>query len=125
MNPFDFIVAVGETKRNLFEDPQAEKDYKAFIVNRGLSYFHDTIMYANEMNQRASIPTDWQFFYFLNTIPRKKRFSKWSKKDKETKSLLLVKEYFGYSNERAKEALSVLSEDQLTMIEEKLTKGGK
>lgn len=125
MNPFDFITAVSDTKKNLFVDPQAEKDYKPFIVNRGLSYFYDTIMYANEMNRNPSIPNDWQFFYFLNTIPRKKRYSKWSKKDKETKSLLLVKEYFGYSNEKAKEALSVLSEDQLTMIEEKLTKGGR
>lgn len=125
MNPFDFIVAVSETKKNLFEDPLAEKDYKPFIVNRGLSYFYDTVLYANEMNSRASIPNDWQFFYFLNTIPRKKRYSKWAKKDKETKALLLVKEYYGYSNEKAKEALSVLSEDQLTKIEEKLTKGGR
>lgn len=125
MNPFDFIVAVSETKKNLFEDPLAEKDYKPFIVNRGLSYFYDTVLYANEMNSRANIPNDWQFFYFLNTIPRKKRYSKWAKKDKETKALLLVKEYYGYSNEKAKEALSVLSEDQLTKIEEKLTKGGR
>lgn len=125
MNPFDFIVAVSETKKNLFEDPQADKDYKPFIVNRGLSYFYDTVLFANEMNRHATIPNDWQFFYFLNTIPRKKRYSKWSKKDKETKALLLVKEYYGYSNEKAKEALSVLSEDQLTKIEEKLTKGGR
>lgn len=125
MNPFDFIVAVSETKKNLFEDPQADKDYKPFIVNRGLSYFYDTVLFANEMNRHATIPNDWQFFYFLNTIPKKKRYSKWSKKDKETKALLLVKEYYGYSNEKAKEALSVLSEDQLTKIEEKLTKGGR
>jgi hypothetical protein len=94
------------------------------MVNRGLSYFPDTVLYANEMNRFQGIPNDWQFFFFLNTIPKKKRFSKWSKKDKETKSIQLVKEYFGYSNEKAKDALSVLTEEQLKMIEEKLQKGG-
>jgi hypothetical protein len=125
MNPFDVINAINYTKENPFEETGSYKDYSAFMINRGLSYFPDTVLYANEMNRYPSIPNDWQFFFFLNTIPRKKRFSKWSKKDKETKSLLLVKEYFGYSNEKAKEALSVLSDEQLNMIEEKLTKGGR
>ena len=125
MNPFDFITAINDTKQNLFEDPQAQKDYSSFIVNRGLSYFPDTILYANEMNRYPSIPNDWQFFFLINSISKKRRFSKWTKKDKETKSLQLVKEYFGYSNERAQEALSVLSDEQLKVIEEKLYKGGK
>jgi hypothetical protein len=125
MSPFDFINAINDTKKNLFEDPQASKDYSSFMINRGLSYFPDTVLYANEMNRHSTIPVDWQFFFFLNTIPKKKRFSKWSKKDKETKSIQLVKEYYGYSNERAKEALSVLSDDQLKQIEEKLQKGGR
>ena len=125
MSPFDFINAINDTKKNLFEDPQASKDYSSFMINRGLSYFPDTVLYANEMNRHSTIPVDWQFFFFLNTIPKKKRFSKWSKKDKETKSIQLVKEYYGYSNERAKEALSVLTDNQLKMIEEKLQKGGR
>lgn len=125
MSPFEFINAINDTKQNLFEDPQASKDYSSFMINRGLSYFPDTVLYANEMNQHSTIPVDWQFFFLLNTIPKKKRFSKWSKKDKETKSILLVKEYYGYSNERAKEALSVLSDNQLKQIEEKLQKGGR
>jgi hypothetical protein len=125
MSPFDFINAINDTKKNLFEDPQASKDYSSFMINRGLSYFPDTVLYANEMNQHSTIPVDWQFFFFLNTIPKKKRFSKWSKKDKETKSIQLVKEYYGYSNERAKEALSVLTDNQLKTIEEKLEKGGR
>jgi NADH:ubiquinone oxidoreductase subunit len=125
MSPFDFINAINDTKKNLFEDPQASKDYSSFMINRGLSYFPDTVLYANEMNQNSTIPVDWQFFFFLNTIPKKKRFSKWSKKDKETKSIQLVKEYYGYSNERAKEALSVLTDNQLKTIEEKLEKGGR
>jgi hypothetical protein len=94
-------------------------------VNRGLSYFPDTILHANEMNRNSSIPKDWQFYFFLNSIPKKKRFSKWAKKDTESESMALVKEYFGYSSERASEALSILSDDQMTMIKEKLFKGGK
>jgi len=125
MSPFDFLNAINDNKKNLFEDPQAEKDYSAFMVNRGLSYFHDTVLYANEMNRYPAIPKSWQFHYFLNTIPKKKRFSKWAKKDAETKSLQLIKEYYGYSFEKAKEALSVLSVEQLSIIEEKLQKGGK
>ena len=125
MNPFDVINAINYTKENVFAEEASFKDYSPFMVNRGLSYFPDTVLYANEMNRYPTISNDWQFFFFLNTIPRKKRFSKWSKKDKETKSLQLVKEYFGYSNEKAKEALGVLSEEQLKMIEEKLQKGGR
>ena len=125
MTPFDFINAINLTKKNLFEDPQAEKDYVPFLVNRGLSYFPDTVLYANEMNRNSGIPKDWQFSFFLNTIPKKKRFSKWHKKDADSESLILVKEYFGYSSEKALEALSILSDDQLAMIKEKLYKGGK
>jgi hypothetical protein len=125
MTPFDFINAINLTKKNLFEDPQAEKDYLPFLVNRGLSYFPDTVLYANEMNRNSGIPKDWQFSFFLNTIPKKKRFSKWHKKDADSDSLTLVKEYFGYSSEKALEALSILSDEQLAMIKEKLYKGGK
>lgn len=125
MSPFDFINAINLTKKNLFEDPQAHKDYVPFIVNRGLSYFPDTILYANAMNMHSDVPKDWQFSYFLNTIPKKKRFSKWAKKEAETEPLKLVMEYFGYSSEKANEALSILSEEQLAMIKEKLYKGGK
>lgn len=125
MTPFDFINAINLTKKNLFEDPQAEKDYLPFLVNRGLSYFPDTVLYANEMNRNSGVPKDWQFSFFLNTIPKKKRFSKWHKKDADSESLTLVKEYFGYSSEKALEALSILSDEQLAMIKEKLYKGGK
>ena len=125
MSPFDFINAINLSKKNLFEDPQANKNYDAFIVNRGLSYFPDTVLYANEMNRNSSIPKDWQFTFLLNTIPKKKRFSKWHKKDAVSESIILIKEYFGYSSEKALEALSLLSDDQLVMIKEKLYKGGK
>ena len=125
MSPFDFINAICENKKNLFQDPQAHKDYEAYIVNRGLSYFPDTVLYANEMNQHHQIAKDWQFSFFLNIISKKKRFSKWNKKEAKTEALVLVKEYYGYSNEKAKEALNVLTEEQIAMIKEKLFKGGK
>ena len=125
MSPFDFINAINETKKTLFDDPQASKDYKPFIVNRGLSYFPDTVLYANEMNKHPELDKDQQFSYFLNIIPRKRRFSKWAKKDASTESLELVKEYFGYSSARAKDALDILSDQDLMMIKEKLYKGGK
>ena len=126
MTPFDFINAINFTKKDLLaEDPMAKKDYVPFIINRGLGYFPDTVLYANEMNRNSSIPADWQFSFLLNSISKKKRFSKWHKKDAETESLRLVKEYFGYSDSKAIEALSILTEDQLVMIKEKLYKGGK
>jgi len=126
MSPFDFVNAINTSKENLFEtDPQAGKDYDAFIVNRGLSYFPDTVFYANQMNQHAGLDKDMQFFFFLNIISKKKRFSKWSKKDPASEDLKLVKEYYGYSSEKAAEALKILSKDNLIMIKEKLHKGGK
>jgi hypothetical protein len=77
------------------------------------------------MNRNSSIPVDWQFSFLLNSISKKKRFSKWHKKDAETESIRLVKEYFGYSDSKAIDALDILTEDQLVMIKEKLYKGGK
>ena len=126
MSPFDFLNAINLTKKDLIrEDPLNEKDYNPFMVNRGLSYFADTVMMANEMNRNSGIPKKWQNDFLLNTISKKKRFSKWHKKDAEDRKLLLIMEYYKYSTERAKEVMDILSPDQLTMIEEKLYKGGK
>lgn len=125
MTPFDFINAITQTKEKLFEDPQAYKDYSSYMVNRGLSYFQDTIFYANEMNRLYDLPSDMQFNFFINIITKKKRFSKWAKKEKDSKSFLLVKEYFGYSDEKARQALNILNDEQLAIIEQKLYKGGK
>lgn len=124
MNPFDFINAITQTKENLFLDPQAKKDYSPFMVNRGLSQYPDTILYANEMNGFYHLDPDLQFQYFINTITKKKRFSKWAKKEKDSKSFLLVKEYFQYSDEKARQALDILTEADLAIIEQKLYKGG-
>ena len=126
LSPFDFINAINFSKEDLLSgDPLAVKDYTPFLVNKGLSYFPDTILYANEMYYHSGIDKDWQFYFFLNSIPKKKRFSKWHKKEANSESLELVKEYYGYSDEKALEALQIISDDQLVMIKEKLYKGGK
>ena len=125
MSPFDFINAINLTKEDLFQDKLANKDYSPFLVNRGLSFFHDTVVQANTMNQNHHIPKEWQFAFLLNSVTKKKRFSKWHKADDATESLKLVQEYYGYSSEKAKDALSVLSDEQLNEIKQKLNKGGK
>lgn len=125
MNPFEFINCINDSKRDVIaEDPEVEKEYSPFMVNRGLSYFYDTVLWANEMNQNHQIPKKWQFQFLLNSIPRKKRFSKWHKRTEE-KTLKLVMEFYNYSSEKAKQALTVLTEEQLKTIEEKLKTGGK
>lgn len=125
MTPFDFLKAINETKEDLFVHPQAEKDYSAYMINRGLSFFPDTILYSNMMNRYSHIPKKSQFVFLINNISKKKRFSQWHKRDKETESLTIVMDYFGYSAEKAKEALKILSEDQLIIIKEKQKKGGR
>lgn len=125
LSPFDFLNAINTTKEDLLEkDPQNIKDYNPFMVNKGLSYFADTVMQANEMNRLYDAPKKWQFQYLLNSITKKKRFSKWHKAD-VSKELSLVMEYYGYSSEKATVALSLLTQDQLKNIEERLNKGGK
>ena len=123
MGPFDCLKAINETKENVLVDELAEKEYSAFIVNRGLSFFMDTIFQVNEMNRNGHLDSRLQFDYLLNSIRQKKRYSKWLKTDK-LHDLDVVKEYYGFSNEKAKDALSTLSEDQLAFIKDKLNQGG-
>ena len=124
MNPFDVLNSINYTKENLFEDPQSFKEYSAFMVNRGLSYFPDTILYANEMNQWPQIDKDMQYQYFLNSIrPMKRKFQPWQK-SKNDENIDCVKTYFGYSNQKAKEALRILTDEQIAEIKRKTDKGG-
>lgn len=123
--PFDFVNAICDSKRDLIaEDEANEKEYNPFIVNRGLSYFPDTIMYANEMNQNNFLDKRTQFNFLINSISKKKRFSKWNKKDTR-KELSLIVDYYGCSMAKAKEYLDILSPEQLEQIEKHLFKGGK
>jgi NACalpha-BTF3-like transcription factor len=123
---FDFLNAINDTKKDLIkEDPHTEKDYVPFMVNRGLSYFGDTVMYANEMNMHASIPKKWQFEFYLAGIKKKKRFSKWSKKESTSDDLKLIMQEYNYSSKRAQEALDMLTNEQLKSIRESYKTGGK
>jgi len=122
----DYLNSINSTKENLMEgdDDMWEKKYPAFIVNKCLSPFTDTIMFVNEMNIRSHIDNKMQYDFFINILRSRKRYSPWMKKDKD-KNLDLVKEYYGYSNEKALSALSILNQDQLSYIKQKLYKGGK
>ena len=123
MNPFEYLNAINNTKQNLMVDDISEKQYNAFMVNRGLSYFYDTVLLSNEMNQRAHLDNRLQFDFFINTIRKKKRFSKWMKA-KEEDNIKVVKEYYGYSNEKARQALTILNDDNIEQLKAKVYKGG-
>ena len=121
--PFDYLKAINETKEDIMLTSQDEKKYAPFIVNRGLSFFMDTIFQANELNRNHHLDSRLQFDYLLNSIRQKKRYSKWLKNEK-IDNLDIVKEYYGFSNGKAKDALSVLTKDQLAFIKDKLNQGG-
>ena len=124
MNPFDYLKAINETKKDIMVDDIAEKEYNPFIINRGLSFFKDTILYANEMNRYHHLDHRVQFDFFINIIRKKKRWSKWIKAS-DVDNLELIKEYYGYSNEKAKSALSLMSNEQIEKLKQRIYKGGK
>lgn len=124
MSPFDFVNAITYNKQDLFQDPQAEKDYVPFIVNRALSYFPDTVLYANAVNT-TNIPKQWQFDFLRLSVSKRKRFSKWSKKDSVSDDVRAVQEYYKYSVEKALEVMSILSKDEIEKIKQLMVKGGK
>ena len=124
MSPFDYLNAINYTKENIIVDDITEKDYNPFMVNRGLSYFADTILMANEMNQHAHLDKKLQFDFFINIVRKKKRFSKWFKPE-TVSDVEVVKEYYGYSNDKARQALSLLTQEQLNILRKKVYKGGR
>lgn len=101
-----------------------KKEYPPYIVNRCLSGFIDTVMMANEMNINHHLSPELQYNFLLNIVRPKRRFSPWLKKEK-LNDLEVVKSYYGYSNEKARAALSILSDEQLNSIKLKLNRGGK
>ena len=124
MNPFDYLKSINETKKDIMVDDIAEREYNPFIINRGLSFFKDTILYANEMNRYHHLDNRVQFDFFINIIRKKKRWSKWIKAS-DVDNLQLIKEYYGYSNEKAKSALSLMSNEQIEQLKQRIYKGGK
>lgn len=126
LTPFDFIKDISHIKENIMKDDvdtEIEKQYNAFIVNRGFSYFMDTVIYANEMNVRSGVDAKLQFDFLINTIRQKKRYSKWHKAE-QSDDIQILKEYYGYNIHRAKEVLPLHTKEQLMFIREKLDKGG-
>lgn len=127
-NPFVYVDSVCSTKKNLMRgtanDELAEKEYKAYLTNRSLSYHQDAIFYANEMNRRPQLDNKLQYEFLLNSLRKRKRYAKWQKQ-KADASVDMIMEYFGYGRTKAEQALQVLTDDQLTMIEKALDKGGK
>ena len=127
-NPFIYIDSVSYTKKNLMRgsnnDELAEKGYKPYLANRALSYHQDAILYANELNRRPQLDNKLQYEFLLNSLRKRKRYAKWQKKVDDV-SLELIMEYFGYGRAEALQAMKVLTDEQLAMIEVALDKGGK
>ena len=124
MNPFEYVNAINMTKQDIMVDDLAEKSYNSYMVNRSLSYFNDTVLMANEMNINHHLDNRMKFDFLINMVRKKKRFSKWIKPE-TVSDVEVVKEYYGYSNEKAKHALSLLTSDQINELKKKVFKGGR
>ena len=121
----DYLNTLNYSKDDLMEDdPGWKKNYPPYVINKCMSHHMDTLMFSNEMNRYPNLDKDMQYSFYLNTVRPKRRFSPWGKKQ-QVKDLNLVKQYYGYSNEKAKQALRILSPQQLDYIRTKLNKGGK
>ncbi len=116
----DWLNSINYNKDDLSEDI---KSYPPYIINRCLSGHMDCIMFANEMNMYSHLDKDMQYSFYLNSLRKRKRFSPWIKKEK-IEDIDSVKQYYGYSNEKAKQALRLLSESELNYIKSKLDIGG-
>ena len=124
MNPFEYANAINYTKRDIMVDDIAEKAYLPYMINRQLSYFPDTVLAANEMNRHHYIDNRLQFDFFINIIRKRKRFSKWFKPE-QISDLETIKSYYGYSNEKARQVLHLLSTEQINELKNKVAKGGR
>lgn len=124
MKAFDFVNAINTTKKDIMIDDLDEKAYNAFITNRSLSYFPDTVFLANEMNRYHHLDNKLQFSFLINSVRKRKRFSKFIKPS-EVQDIEVIKEYYGYSNEKAKQVLTLLNGSQLSELHLGINKGGK
>lgn len=126
MTPFDYVNSINFNKKNLMRDTAndelAEKAYVPFLTNRSLSYFMDTLLYANEMNMHGHLDHKLQYEFYLNIIRPKKRFSKWAKSD-VSDDIMIISQFFQYSVPKAREAITLLTEDQMNHIRELVTRG--
>lgn len=121
-NLFDFVNSINYKKEDILTE-ENQSQYVPYVVNKSLSYFIDTIFQANEMNVRHTTDKRLQFDFLLNSVRSKKRFSKWAKPEK-LESIEVIKEYYGYNNERAKEVVNIFCDADINKIKDKLDKGG-
>tara|TARA_R110000772_G_scaffold265291_1_gene386625 strand:- start:242 stop:619 length:378 start_codon:yes stop_codon:yes gene_type:complete len=124
MNPFEYLNAINSTKKNIMVDDISEKAYNSFMVNRSLSYFADTVLAANEMNQCHQVDARLQFDFLINIIRKRKRFSKWDKKQIDG-DIEMLKEYYGYNEQNAIHVLPLHTPEQIAIIRKKVNKGGR
>jgi hypothetical protein len=120
----DYLNSINQTKKSIVIDEETEKAYPPYIVNKCLAAFHDTVLFANEMNMYSHLDKKLQYDFFINSINPRKRFSPWAKKN-QIEYLGVVKEYYGYNDDKALQALRILSKDQLEHIKKLVDKGGK
>lgn len=118
-SPFDYINSISHTK-----EPLDTSDYNSFMVNRGLSQFHDTVYHANEMNKLYNLDDELKFQYLINIVRPKKRFSKWAKKT-DNEDIDLIMKYYNYNVTKAKSALSIISAEQIKTIKDIMLSKGK
>jgi len=120
----DYLYTINQSKKNIVKgDPEAEKAYPPFIVNKCLSSFVDTILYANEMNKNTHLSKRLQYDFFINSLKPRKRFTPWLRKE-TLEEIELVKQYYGYSHNKALEAVRILTKEDLNYIRKILNKGG-
>lgn len=124
ISPFDFANAINYSKENLIVDDWSEKQYNPWIVNKSMSYGADTVIYANEMNSRPHLDRRLQFDFLINTVRPRKRYNKWLKPE-TVEVLSTIQEYYGYSIDKARQVLPLLTDVQLEALKNKLNKGGK
>lgn len=124
MTPFDYLNSINDTKQNIMTDDIDERAYVPFVINRTLSYFSDTVAIANEMNRYHHIDKKLQYHFLINIIRKRKRFSKWAKPDLVS-DMEVVKQYYGYSNEKARQVFHLLSPEHIEELRKKVSKGGR
>jgi len=124
VTPFDYLNSMNDTKQDIMTDDTDERAYVPFVINRTLSYFSDTVAIANEMNRYHHIDKKLQYHFLINIIRKRKRFSKWIKPDLVS-DMEVVKQYYGYSNEKARQVFHLLSPEHIEELRKKVSKGGR
>ena len=124
MNPFEYLNSINHKKDDIMIGEDEEKGYSPFMVNRGLSYFQDTVLLANEMNMNSHIDSRLQYDFLRTAVRQRKRFSKWMKKTVPAK-IEVIKEYYGYSDAKAEAVADLITDDDIKEMKSYLSKGGK